>query len=279
VAIAVSATAQTSLWKITDPKSGNFIYLGGTIHLLRESDYPMPQQFDQAFNESEMLVFETDIDVNLDSLDFDLMTIIRQNGLFQGDTVLKDVINPETYSKLQSYCQKNNIQIEQISKMKPSMIQVTIVHMATSESDFTVEGTDLHYFKMAKDSAKQIEFLESPKEQINALFATNKDNYDKAISALLDDLNGSDDLLAELVYEWRNGKSKYIQKEIKDMKKNFPNSYQFLQVNRNNNWLIKFDSYLETKPTECILVGYMHLIGKEGLLKQMKSKGYKIEQQ
>ena len=37
------------------------IYLGGTIHLLRATDFPLPEEFDQAYAASQRLFFETDI--------------------------------------------------------------------------------------------------------------------------------------------------------------------------------------------------------------------------
>ncbi|NQY94638.1 MAG: TraB/GumN family protein, partial [Campylobacteraceae bacterium] len=38
--------AQTSIWKIQ--KNDEIIYLGGTIHLLRAKDYPLPIEYEKA---------------------------------------------------------------------------------------------------------------------------------------------------------------------------------------------------------------------------------------
>ena len=37
-------------------------------------------------------------------------------------------------------------------------------------------------------------------------------------------------------------------------------------------------TYAQTPETEFILVGGLHLVGKEGLLYQLKQQGFKIEQ-
>ena len=39
--------AQSSVWKVS--KGGNTLYIGGTSHLLRTSDYPLPAEFDLAY--------------------------------------------------------------------------------------------------------------------------------------------------------------------------------------------------------------------------------------
>ncbi|MCL2480953.1 MAG: TraB/GumN family protein [Spirochaetaceae bacterium] len=49
--------AETSVWKISN--GDNILYIGGTIHILRESDYPLPEPFYTAFDESEIIVFES----------------------------------------------------------------------------------------------------------------------------------------------------------------------------------------------------------------------------
>jgi len=45
VYIGSTASADTSVWEVTS--AGNTIYLGGTVHLLRPSDYPLPEEYEQ----------------------------------------------------------------------------------------------------------------------------------------------------------------------------------------------------------------------------------------
>ena len=52
--------SETSLWEIS--KNGNELYLGGTIHVLKKEDYPLPVEFSKAFKKSDKLVFETNIE-------------------------------------------------------------------------------------------------------------------------------------------------------------------------------------------------------------------------
>ena len=55
------ANAETSLFEIT--KGDQKLYLGGTIHLLRNSDFPLPDEFEQAYEHSQKLVLETDMQI------------------------------------------------------------------------------------------------------------------------------------------------------------------------------------------------------------------------
>jgi uncharacterized protein YbaP (TraB family) len=63
---SVCLFGETSVWKVSN--GGNVLYIGGTIHVLRESDYPLPESFNAAFNKSEIIIFETSLDDPLELL-------------------------------------------------------------------------------------------------------------------------------------------------------------------------------------------------------------------
>ena len=52
-------SAQSSVWVATSGEEK--VYLGGTVHLLRPTDYPLPAPFETAYAASDKLYFETDI--------------------------------------------------------------------------------------------------------------------------------------------------------------------------------------------------------------------------
>jgi uncharacterized protein YbaP (TraB family) len=58
----LSSTAQriasACVWKVTGPGGGTM--LGGSVHALRSSDYPLPAAYNRAFDASSCVVFEND---------------------------------------------------------------------------------------------------------------------------------------------------------------------------------------------------------------------------
>ena len=56
---AFSAQAEAPLWKIEN--GGKHLFIGGTIHLLTPSDYPLPAAFEVAYKQSAKVVLETDM--------------------------------------------------------------------------------------------------------------------------------------------------------------------------------------------------------------------------
>jgi hypothetical protein len=57
-----------------------------------------------------------------------------------------------------------------------------------------------------------------------------------------------------------------------------PEMYQRLLVERNRNWLPKLEALFNRRGRALVIVGAAHLVGPDGLLQTLKSKGYTIEQ-
>ena len=57
--IVHSVGAKTSLWEVSN--GTHRLFLGGTVHMLSPADFPLPVEFDQAYNAADRLVFETDL--------------------------------------------------------------------------------------------------------------------------------------------------------------------------------------------------------------------------
>ena len=87
--LANSAQADTSVWRVSS--GSNSLYLGGTVHLLRPSDYPLPGEYEEAYLDSEELYFETDI-VAMTS-DMGVQARMLQRLMYQDERSLKTVLS------------------------------------------------------------------------------------------------------------------------------------------------------------------------------------------
>ena len=81
-----------------------------------------------------------------------------------------------------------------------------------------------------------------------------------------------------MLSDWKRGTSEMMDMQIDIMITDFPGIYKSLLVDRNAAWIPKLEKYLEDENVEYILVGTLHLHGPDGLLKQMKNKGYTVTQ-
>ena len=90
--LSISVTnAKTSVWKVS--KGDDHLYLGGTIHVLGEQDYPLPCEYQIAYEQSERLIFETDL-AAINSPKF--AQEIALAGLYPADKGIEDKLSPTT---------------------------------------------------------------------------------------------------------------------------------------------------------------------------------------
>src|SRR4051812_47524379 len=85
------ASAASCVWKVTAPTGGT-LYLGGSWHLLRNQDYPLPSSYNAAFDASSALAFE----VNPRDLNGSGKMLERAGTYPRGDS-MKNHVDPRTY--------------------------------------------------------------------------------------------------------------------------------------------------------------------------------------
>jgi uncharacterized protein YbaP (TraB family) len=265
---------KTSVWKVS--KGDHSIYLGGTVHILRKEDYPLPKAFENAYNDSKVLTFETDTKALGDP---GLQQKVMSKGMYQDDRTLQTVLSKETYKELDAACGKYGLPIAMMQKMKPALVVTTISAMAMKKDmGMTEEGVDMYFTKKATEDKKELQQLETVDDQINRITMMGEGKEDEFVSYSLKDMKDMKTTLFDLITNWKSGEKEDMNKEIQDMKKDYPATYQSLLVERNNNWMPQIFSYLENGTKAFILVGTLHLHGPDGLLNKLKEQGYQISQ-
>jgi uncharacterized protein YbaP (TraB family) len=271
VLTAVFAFAQSSVWKIT--KGKNSVYVGGSVHTLRTQDYPLPKEFDKAFEMSDVAVFEANINEANDPV---FMQKMVQFMVLPNNQTLEAVLSKKTYKLLEAKCEEIGIPIEFMKNFTPFAIVNTLMVIQMQKMNFTPQGVDAYYLEKAEKNKKRIEFLETMEFQIRLFYGSDMMGDDYVLQAIkdLDDLK---EIIPSLITQWHNGTSQITDMAEKEMREKFPNLYKAIIADRNKNWLILIEDYLTTKDVEFIIVGLAHLHGNNGLLKSLKEKGYKVE--
>ncbi|WP_444997216.1 TraB/GumN family protein [Aliikangiella sp. IMCC44359] len=271
--IAQNTFAETSVWKAT--KDEATVYLGGTIHFLRQQDYPLPKEFEQAYQASQAVTFETDIS-QLRSPK--MMQMMLKLLSYQDERTISSVVTQETYQKLEQHAKKRGVSLDFYRKAKPGMLMSVFLAYELQIMGATQEGIDAHFSKRAEKDKKSALFLETPEEQLNFLAQMGLNNEDAFYLNMLQDFTNTNEQFSQMIKLWRSGNAKGLDELANDlMKKDYPKMYQSLLVDRNNNWMPIIENYFKTKEVEFVLVGAAHLVGEQGIVKQLQKKGYQLE--
>jgi uncharacterized protein YbaP (TraB family) len=261
------------LWKVQS--SHNTIYLLGSIHVLQEKNYPLDHQLYEAFNQASTVMFEVD----LDGLTSPLSQLqILTKGLYLNGQNLQRVLSIDSYEAAKAHFAELGFNIENFHRMKPWMAATAVTALELRKLGFdSAFGVDRHFFEKAQEAGKDIKGLESVEFQLG-LF----DNLSTPIQELfllqsLEDLKNIEARIKVMVDAWTQGNIKDLERLLEGMRE-YPELYQVLVVSRNQAWLPQIEQALKQSKPVFIVVGTLHLLGKEGLVTVLKEKGYAVEQ-
>ena len=267
------AIAESSLWTVQ--KGESITYLGGTCHLLRQSDFPLPAEFYTAYGASDILVFETDLSKLKDP---STQQLLMSEAMYSDGSTIEKHLSAQTYNSLKEYCDANVIPLEAISRFKPSIVVVTITAMELMKLGVTGEGVDTFFYQLAIKDKKIVQELETVEEQIQFLVGMGEGNEDAFVSHSIGDLKSIKQNYESLVDSWKIGDVKKLNDlMVAEFKTKTPKLYKELITDRNEKWLPSFDTYQKTTQIEFILVGVGHLVGTDGIVEALRQKGYKVE--
>ncbi|MBL1275830.1 MAG: TraB/GumN family protein [Ectothiorhodospiraceae bacterium] len=273
--ISLSAVAETSLWRVS--KGANELYIGGTVHVLSASDYPLPKAYDVAFNKATKLVFETDTEATQDPA-FGQSLMSRM--MYTDGRSLKDELSRETYQKFEAFSVARGLPMAMFQQMRPPLAVLTLMIVELQRLGIAEAGVDAYYYQRAKAENKIIGQLETPQQQLEFIVNLGKGREDDFVSYSLKDMQELGVVMGDLVSAWRSGDTnKMVSLALTEMRRDFPGIYQQLLVSRNHNWLPKIEKMINDPGTELVLVGALHLVGDDGVLQLLRNKGYKLEQQ
>lgn len=268
---SASAEAATGcIWKVTGPTGGT-LYIGGSIHALRSTDYPLPAGYNRAFEASTHLALE----VEPKTLESSSAALIRAGKYPAGDS-LKNHVDPRTYDYLKRVFGLMRVSEDKFSKYRPWYLVLMLDSPGTRGLSDDL-GVDEFITRRARANGKQIVGLESGPEHFSVFSGLN----DKQSEALLlvqfipsGDNGGSDQLMSA----WRRGDVETLARITHAAYADFPAFGDRLLGARNRRWAPKLEAYLKTGQTYFVVVGAAHLGGSDGLLALMRARHCKVEQ-
>lgn len=256
-------------------KKGDKLYIGGTFHILTAQDFPLQTPFYDVYEKVDTLYFETDIE-NSESPAF--MAMIMPVMMYQDGTTIDKVIKPETFKKLKNYFASKGTSVNNFINFTPTGLMSTITILEYQARGFTLAGVDQHMFEKGKQDNKAIKWFESLEQQVSFLDSFDADDPNALLNYLFDSMGSLDSLVEALHSSWRKGDMDTLAsiglKEFAD----YPEMYDVLIKKRNDDWMKTIETLFDNESTEFVLVGALHLPGKDGLLTQLEQKGYTVKQ-
>ena len=248
------------------------VYLGGTVHVLKEGFYPLPRQYEQAFQASEKLVVEAAIDkIQPEQMQQKMLSYAL---LEQG--TLRDVLSPATYKQLNRHALAYGLPLEQMQGFNPALIsqQLSVFAIMAMGYDPTL-GMEAHY--SARIEPENLLELESVDAQL-ALLLGQPLNVQRAM--LRDALAQFDELAEQtddLLGAWARGGDRRLGELIREQTGTSPEAQQFMRKlldDRNVNMASGIAKMLQSSGSYFVLVGSAHLAGPQSIITELRRRGF-----
>jgi uncharacterized protein len=264
--------AESSVWVARSSKAT--VYLAGSFHMMRASDYPLPAEFFTAYQDSRKIIFEVPPG-ETESPEY--MEKFLSLAIYNDGTTLKEHITTAAYAKAESFCKERNYPMEQYQILKPTMfvMTLTVLEMSRIGAD-PQKGIDNFFEEKAMKDGKATGSLETVDQQISLLTSIDASVGSDQILESIDELKQIEVALGEYMAAWRKGdEPKMEELYIQDLKR-YPKLYKTLIVDRNNKWMRNIEGYLNSSGNTMLVVGAAHLIGVDGLVNLLRKRGYKV---
>lgn len=265
-----------SFWKVEGKE--NVLWLFGSIHLLTESHYPLAEAVEEAFEKSPNLVVEVDV-VNADPQA--LQQLVMTAGMLPAGTTLKDVLGEEQYAQASKLAAASGYDLNNMITMRSWLIAMVLAMAEYAKMGYTPDqGVETYFLTRARNDEKSIVELETLQSQLDIFIELDEKAQVAALMQTLEQLDTMDEQIEEIIDAWESGSLDELEETLLKEFADYPHLYSRLVTDRNREWAKTLSRMLEqSEQDHFVVVGALHMVGKEGVVNLLQKKGYKVTPQ
>jgi len=271
----LSQSQKTFLWKVRSKT--NTVYVLGSYHLSKKEIYPLNQKIENAFDQSDIMVVEANVN---DIKKVDIQKLV-DSALYLDLETLEKHVSTETYELIKKESGRLGLPLEMINRQKPWFLALVLESLELLKLGFDPNyGIDKYFISKAEGKKKILE-LESLDYQIDLLSNLSDKDQELFLIYTLKDLNIMEQELDKLTQAWISGDTKSMEtiltRSVSEDKR-LSSIFEKLIYERNRKMVSKIEDFLRTKEVYFVIVGAGHLVGNQGIIEILKGKGYLVEQ-
>jgi uncharacterized protein YbaP (TraB family) len=273
--LAFSQSQRSFLWRVQSKT--NTVYVLGSIHFFKKEAYPLHRKIESAFDQSEVLVVEANVN-DIAKLDIEKLV---ESAMYLGPETLERHVSAETYELIKKETGRLGIPLELINRQKPWFLALVLESLELLKLGFDPNyGIDKYFLSRATGKKKIVE-LESLDYQIDLLSKFSDQEQELFLLYTVKDLRVLRQELDRLTQAWISGDAKGMESIMTRgfaEDRRMSSVYEKLILERNRNMASKIEEFLRNKEIYFAVVGAAHLVGNRGIIEILKGRGYLVEQ-
>jgi len=276
------------LYKVTN-KSGNNVWLFGSIHVGKSSFFPLPDYVTSALYGSDVVAVEFD----LVSFEKDGAAQVQAlTKMFSPNQSIKSHLTSsaeQTYNKAVEILTENNFYNQALDFYMPVVWSMLIDNIVCEKSGGDANlGIDRHVINAANEKNIKIEDIESADAQYQMLANFSDELQTEMLANSIDSYDDPNykKELEKLMNIWEKGDYEGLRQMLKEedeqMKKEIPayfDEYNDAMKTKRDALMTQYavDALSDGKEA-FICVGAAHIAGENGMIDSLKAKGYTVEE-
>lgn len=279
-----------AVWKVTDPESGNSLYMMGTIHIIPQSEQVVPQYVLDIYEQSDGVAVEYDVT----RLNGDMVAAFKYLSYFVIDdgTTITDHISEETYERAKEYLTGAGLYQEGTESYNASYWSSMVSNgVLLSIDGLDSDGIDAYFIGMAKADGKEVRDIERLETQMEAITCLSDSYNEWSINSVLDEISvdGYEIALEEgymtLYNAWATGDTAAFDdiSEAEDSEVPAEFSEEYAEYNRrllperNVGMADAAEQYIKNGDNIFYMVGFGHFCGEGSVIELLEQRGYTVE--
>lgn len=271
--LSASTWAEPAAWRVTGAGESE-LWLLGSVHYLRQQDYPLPSNIDTLYQHADVIVMELDLD-DLDALS--VQGSFVGAGMLPPGSSLETVLTPSVYDLALTRSAEFGLDLTFMARFEPWLVAITLMDLGMNALGFNAsQGLEQHLLRRAASDGKEIIGLETLEDQIGVFDELSFDEQEALLLQTLNEIDSAEATMDELLDAWRNGQLDTLASELTADFEGFPTLYQRLVVDRNRNWLEALQGLLNEGGSYMVVVGALHLVGEDSVIELLEGRGLSV---
>jgi len=266
------------LWAVEGQQ--NTVYLLGSVHLLRDADQlGLPGAAEAAYADAERLVMEIDLDDPAVASPVAMISEMQRSALLPAGSTLREVLGSD-HAAIATQAAHAGLDLAMLDGFAPWFVATLLLQAELAGRGFRPElGVEQRIAERALRDGKPIEGLETPAEQFAVLARLPLPLQKRFLQMTLEETESIDSDLERMLEAWRTGNAEALAELLSDGYEEFPELYGPLTEQRNRAWVEEIGALLDDADDYLVVVGALHLVGRDSVVDLLRRRGYEVTRQ
>jgi hypothetical protein len=258
-----------SLWEVHGKH--NTVYLLGSIHVLRLSDYPLAPAVLEAYGNAKSVLMEVNME-EISSVQVQA-EMLASASLPEGKTLL-DVLGQQRYGRAAALAHEVGVELSLFDQFAPWFAAEAISQLQLAQLGFQPEsGVEMYFMERARSDGKSVAGLETVHDQISIFQDMPMDTQAEYLASSLEQAHDLPHEVDSMVRAWQQGDTQWFANQLLSEFKQDSRLYQSVLGARNRKWLPKIEALLNDDKNYLVIVGTGHLVGAGSVIELLKKDG------